>query len=149
MKTYQEPAKQIPVINEVDVLVAGGGPAGIGAALGAARNGAKTMIIEQFNCLGGMATSGMMSHWCGGTESPILDEIVKRQAVVPGERRNALTIPHDRLKTVLFDILEEAGVIIQLHTRTADVIMDGNRIIGVITESKSGREAIMAKTVID
>ena len=61
MQTCLEKEKSLPVVAEVDVLVAGGGPAGVGAALGAARNGAKTMLIEQANCLGGMATSGMMS----------------------------------------------------------------------------------------
>ena len=66
MKTYTEPARTIPVAAETEVLIAGGGPAGIGAALGAARAGAKVMIVEQSNALGGMATGGMMSHWSGG-----------------------------------------------------------------------------------
>ena len=62
MKTYTEPARTIPVAAETEVLIAGGGPAGIGAALGAARAGAKVMIVEQSNALGGMATGGMMSQ---------------------------------------------------------------------------------------
>ena len=147
MRTYCEPAKNIPVINEVDVLITGGGPAGIGAALGAARNGAKTLLLEQTNCIGGMATSGMMSHWCGGTDSPLLEEIISRQALTKNDKR--LTIPHERLKTVLFDMMIEAGIVVQLHTRGADAIMENEQIVGVITESKSGREAIMSKVVID
>lgn len=154
MKTYMEPAKKIPVLDEVDVLVAGGGPAGIGAALGAARSGAKVLVIEEQNCLGGMATSGMMSHWTGSKDSPLFNEIVSRcreagwdcedlRAVGPG------TINHEKLKLVLFDLMEEAGVRYQLHTKLADVIMDGDLVRGVITESKSGREAVMAKVVID
>ena len=61
---YEEPAKQIPVVGSYDVIVAGGGPAGIGAAIAAARNGAKTLLLEQTAQLGGMAVPGMMSHWC-------------------------------------------------------------------------------------
>lgn len=154
MKTYREAEKSLPVAQEVDVLVAGGGPAGIGAALGAARNGAKTMLIEHFNCLGGIATAGMMSHWTGSSEGPVYEEILNRCQAMPwpGEETDAgkrQHINHEKLKLVLFDLLEEAGVIIQLHTDVAAPIMDGNRVVGVITESKSGREAIMAKVVID
>ena len=78
MKTYLEAGKILPVADEVDVLVAGGGPAGVGAAIAAARNGAKTMLIEHFNCLGGIATSGLMSHWTGASEGPIYEEILNR-----------------------------------------------------------------------
>ena len=154
MKTYLEAEKTLPVADEVDVLVAGGGPAGVGAAISAARNGAKTMLIEHFNCLGGIATSGLMSHWTGDSEGPIYEDILNRcqSQPWPGENlENHLwqTINHEKLKLVLFDMLEEAGVILQLHTDAVDVIMDGSRITGVIIQSKSGREAIMAKVVID
>ena len=64
-KTFHEPPRELPVIAETEVLVCGAGPAGIGAALQAARNGAKTMLIEYQDCLGGVATAGMMSHWTG------------------------------------------------------------------------------------
>ena len=61
MKTIVEPQKEIPVFAEADVIVVGGGPAGIGAALAAARNGARTILIEQFGSLGGMQTQGISS----------------------------------------------------------------------------------------
>ncbi len=61
MKTIIEPQKEIPVFYEADVIVVGGGPAGIGAALAAARNGAKTILIEKFGCLGGMQTHSLSS----------------------------------------------------------------------------------------
>ena len=67
MKTIHEMERDIPVIAETDILVAGGGPAGTAAALAAARCGARVMIVENNSCLGGIATSGMMSHWTGGT----------------------------------------------------------------------------------
>lgn len=62
---FLEEAREIPVIGNVDVLVLGGGPAGVGAAVAAAREGAAVMLIEQTGDVGGVATSGMMSHWTG------------------------------------------------------------------------------------
>lgn len=65
MKYYTEPSREIPVAAETEVLVVGGGPAGFGAALHAARMGRKTMLIEQYGAVGGVATTGIMSHWTG------------------------------------------------------------------------------------
>ena len=78
MKYFEEKSKRIPVIASVDVLVAGGGPAGVGAALMAAREGVNVMLLEMEGCLGGVATAGMMSHWTGSSSSRILDEIYDR-----------------------------------------------------------------------
>ena len=154
MKTYTEPARTIPVAAETEVLIAGGGPAGIGAALGAARAGAKVMIVEQSNALGGMATGGMMSHWSGGSTSPLLDEIMHRACESTSLPKNpnegySWCISHECLKSTLLQMMDEAGVKVQLYTQIADVIMDGNRVAEISTESKSGWEAIMAKGVID
>ncbi len=155
MKTYQEKSREIRIENEVDVLVVGAGPAGIGAALSAARNGAKTMLVEQFNCVGGMATSGMMSHFTGGTESPLFDEIMARMMedkscrFSEGQYTNKYTIYHEALKYAMLQLLDESGVILKLYTFACDAIMDGDTLRGVILESKSGRTAVMAKVVID
>ena len=159
MKYYHENAKDIPIIAEVDVLVAGAGPAGIGAAIAAARCGAKVMLIEKCSTPGGIATAGMMSHWSGATQCPLMNEIAERTmkcSILPLETNPDLNehnmrwgIPHEALKQVLFEMLKEAGVTLQLHTMAAGVIKEGNTVKGVITESKSGREAIMAKAVID
>ncbi len=153
MKTYREEGREIPVSYEVDVIVAGAGPAGIGAAIAAARNGAKTLLVEELNCPGGIATSGMMSHWCGGTVSPLTTEITDRCREMHWPEEELLerrwTINHEILKLVLFDILEEAGVQLLLHTRCAGAIKEGNTVKGIILESKSGREAAFAKVVID
>lgn len=65
MKYITEPSRKIPVAAETDVLVVGGGPAGFGAALHAAREGSKVMLIEQYGAIGGVATCGIMSHWTG------------------------------------------------------------------------------------
>lgn len=154
MKTFVEQSREIPVVDHVQVLVAGGGPAGVGAAIAAARTGAKTLIVEQSNVLGGMATAGMMSHWSGSTTSPIGLEITGRtresaSLPVDWEEDSRWNISHEALKRALFDIVEEAGARIQLHTFISGVIKEGDRVVGVITESKSGREAILADVVVD
>lgn len=86
MKSIIEQKREIPVIMEVDVVVAGGGPAGVGAALAATRNGAKTLIVEQFGCLGGMSTSGLHTHmnqmnasWGTGKDENGKSELFKEQ----------------------------------------------------------------------
>ena len=154
MKTFLDKPRELPVVAEVDVLVVGGGPAGVGAALGAARNGAKTMVVEQSNCLGGMATAGLMSHWSGSTSSPIGKEVTDRMRESPSlpidwKEDSARCISHECQKRALFDLMEEAGVAIQLHTWFADAIVEDGCVKGIITESKSGREAILAKVVVD
>lgn len=147
MKMYQEPAREIPVVQEADVLVAGGGPAGIGAALAAARMGMKTILIEQTGDVGGVATTGMMSHWTGNTAGGIYEEILQKSA--PDTDCWRQTINPERLKTVLLTMLEEAGVSLRTYTFASAPIMEGDKITGIITESKSGREAILAKVIID
>ena len=154
MKTITEPSRTIPVASEVDVLVVGGGPAGVGAALAAARVGAKTLVIEEGNCLGGMATAGMMSHWSGSNSSPVANEVfnaMRANGSLPQgwtEDRPSC-ISHEAQKRALQDLVLGAGAEIQFHTFCADTIMEGNRVVGVATESKSGREAILAKVVVD
>ncbi len=153
-KFFAEKAREIPVVAEVQVLVVGGGPAGVGAALAAARNGARTMVVEQANCLGGMATAGLMSHWSGSNSSPIGNEIFNRmrasKSLPPGWREDRpCNISHECQKQALFDLLVEAGVQIQLHTWFADAIVEDGCVKGVVTESKSGREAILADVVVD
>ena len=146
MRFYTQPAKQIPVTYDVDVLVVGGGPAGIGAALAAARQGARILLIEQSGAMGGVATTGLMSHWTGRTEHiGIYGEILRRAQ----DSDNPVLINPEKLKTVLLDMLDEAGVRWLLYTFASDVIIEDGVIKGVVTESKSGREAILARIVVD
>ena len=155
MKTIREPSREIPVSAEVDVLVCGSGPGGIGAALGAARAGCRrVLLVEAGNALGGTATLGMMSHWVGRTESPLMAEIWKRQSespILPESDKGRVNnlVSHEALKGALFALLEEAGVEVQLYTLVVDALKDGDKVVGVVTESKSGREAILAKVVVD
>lgn len=155
MKTYTEPSREIPVSAEVDVLVCGAGPGGIGAALGAARAGCRNvLLLEGGNAVGGVSTTGMMSHWTGSTESPLLEEICRLQSesvlLPPSETgKSDHYISHEALKNTYLKLLADAGVRVQLYTQVVDAIVEDGCVKGVVTESKSGREAILAKVVID
>jgi glycine/D-amino acid oxidase-like deaminating enzyme len=157
MEYYTEPEKQIPIKHIVDVLIVGGGPAGVATAISASRMGVKTLLIEQTGAVGGVATTGLMSHWTGATEGPLYEEILQRakdsekdwnyygDKILHGKRM----INPDKLKLTLLEMLREAGAQVQLYTFASGVIMDDDCITGVITESKSGREAILAKVIVD
>ena len=180
MKSIEEPAKKILVIAETEVLVIGGGPAGISAALAASREGVDTMIVERYGCFGGVITQSMIGTiaWyryaktveAGGISMEFERRAKNMDATVDifGDIKNKDTLEnikkeglivdgkptYEVLDTELFKyladkMLEESGVVSLLHCYAVDVIMDGNTIIGVITESKSGRKAILAKRVID
>jgi hypothetical protein len=150
MEKYLEKERQIPVAASVDVLVLGGGPAGFSAAVNAGREGVSVLLIEQSGDVGGVATTGLMSHWTGNTSGGFYEEIIQRSADAKTSRESEQRIINpERLKTIMLDMLEESKVNLRLYTFACDVIMDGNRIKGVITESKSGREAVMADVIID
>lgn len=154
MNFYSEPSKQIPVKAEVDVLVVGGGPAGFSAAVCAARQGVKTLLVEQAGQVGGVATIGLMSHWTGDTVGGFYREILERSHAVSLDSVESYSTAHktidpERLKIVMLEMLSEAGAELLLYTFACEAILDGSRIRGVIVESKSGREVILARVVID
>ena len=148
--------RQLPCMGEVEVLVCGGGPAGIGAALRAAREGVSVLVVEMSGCLGGIATAGMMSHWGGRSSSKIMTEIWERTRNADlgyswhdenGVGSNA--IAHDLQMIVLEDMMQEAGVQILYYTTVCDAVMDGEQIVGVTLQNKSGRSFIRARRVVD
>lgn len=147
MNTYIEEARSIPVTHEVDVIVVGGGPAGVGAALSSARMGMKTMLVEQAGDVGGVATTGLMSHWTGETRGGLYEEILDA-SLKPGQEARQ-TIDPERLKTVLLTMLLKEQVIIRTYTFACRPIMEGKQVKGLIMESKSGREAVLCKVLID
>ena len=157
MNYIVEKSRKIPVIASVDVLVAGAGPAGIGAALMAAREGVSVMLLEMEGCLGGVATAGMMSHWGGSSSSKILGEIYDRCEEIQREiefdmvqkdcGRN--TIYHEVQKIALDRMMQDAGVRVLFYTKAVDATVVDGKIVGVTVENKSGRGYIEAKRVVD
>jgi len=137
-----------PVVRNVDVLVCGGGPSGCAAALYAARAGAKTMLLENLPFLGGVWTAVGVSHLIAGRGRDGLNaEIHQRLPVHQVFGRNIYLI--EDMKSLLDDLMAEAGVETQLHTRAVAVAKDGARVRGVFTFSKSGFEFIPTRAVID
>ena len=159
-----------------DVAVMGGGPAGVCAAIAAARNGAKTLVVERGNCLGGMATRGLVGPFMtcydkNGRNQVIrglFEEIVERMvakggAIHPKDCRAGtaftswIKIGHDHctpfepecLKLVLDEMCAEAGVIVLFHADFVAPRMDGNVIRGVRLFTKAGMRDIAAKVVVD
>ena len=174
-KTYQEKERTLNVVNECDVLVVGGGTAGIVAALAAARCGAKTVLVERYGYLGGTLINGAvilhsffnMYKTVPGAEKVqvvrgIPQEIVDRMVKAGGSLGHAeqevgssqydpfiTCIDHEMFKHVAFTMMEEAGVKLYMHTVMTDVVMEGNAVKGIVIENKSGRGVVLAKVVID
>ena len=172
MKTIIEPAREIELAAETEILIIGGGPAGIAAATAAARCGARVMLLEKYGFLGGMGTAAMVTNFCGlhaninGSVQQIVrgvaDDILERLDNLDGLREphpvKAKGGGHDvaaqaydtsAYKMATDDLLLSAGVDIRFHTFAVDVLMDGARIDAVLVETKSGRKAIKAEVFID
>jgi hypothetical protein len=195
-KTITESARKIKVVREVDVVVVGGGPGGVASAISAARNGAKTVLIERYGHLGGMATGGLINifpnlsdisgkqHIFGLTQE-IIDRLTRRGGTsYPRKEDWGTTNPRivdyylnaelgffyvrkdlnrdgkqavlytavidpEILKDELNDMVLGAGAELFLHSWGTQPIMDGDTVKGVIFESKSGRQAILGKVIID
>ncbi|MCC5844589.1 MAG: FAD-dependent oxidoreductase [Verrucomicrobia bacterium] len=152
-----EPEKRTPVARACDVVVCGGGPAGVAAALAAARNGAKTLLIELQGCLGGVWTSGMLS-WIIDHENKtgIMTEILETLENEEGRARRPDGTPTsgystELMKLVLERLCLDAGVEVRLHSRVVGGFFAENdrTLTHVLLESPSGREAVEAKVFID
>lgn len=156
-----EPARRIGVLTSCDVLVVGGGPAGVAAAVCAAREGAKTVLLERYNHLGGLWTGGLVlptnsTHGLGragrqeraieGICSEILQRLDGLHATL-GEVNPV--IDPEAGKYVLDCLCEEAHVEVIYHCVATQAIIDSDVIKGVFIESKSGRQAVMCKAVVD
>jgi hypothetical protein len=153
MQTITEAARLTPIVEETDVLVCGGGPAGIAAALAAARRGVSTRLIEVHGCLGGTWTAGQLA-WIWDIDKPGLAHEIGAALAARGARGGThpghYTYDIEALKLLLEELCADAGVQVRLFSRVVAALRDDdNRLTTVITESKSGREAWRARVVID
>ena len=170
---YEEQAKKLPA-RHFDVVVVGGGTAGVIAAIAAARQGAKTILVESKGYPGGTVVEGGTALHSFYNLWKAFPGVEKRQLVkgIPAEMVDRLTarggatgyaemengfdydsvctaIDTEMYKLTAFEMLDEAGVYVCVNTLLAGVVKKGSTISGVILESRSGREMIYAKSFVD
>ena len=150
-------ARRLPVRAEVEVLVAGGGPAGVAAAVTAARQGRVVHILEAHSCFGGMGTAGLVPAFmqftdgvhflAGGIGKEILDELQRREGTYP---HDGTGIRAEVLKRVYDDMVSDAGVDFTFHAHVVDVLWEERGTVStVVCAGKTGLFAVEAKTFVD
>jgi ribulose 1,5-bisphosphate synthetase/thiazole synthase len=159
MDTIEEPARTTPIVHRTDVLVVGSGPGGLAAALAAARTGVEVTLLERFGCFGGNITVVGVEGFAwyrheatveaGGIGREFEDRARAMGAAVPEMQSLSYELDSEGFKLVADRLVEEAGIHPMLHRQFVAPIREGDAITGVIVESKAGREAILAKRVID
>jgi len=141
--------EEVPVLGEFDVVVAGGGPAGFAAGVAAAREGARTLIVERFNCLGGMGTAGLVLPFMAtaGTEGGVFRELLRRMEELGGAK--GLSFDPEAFKFVAQEMALEEGCELLFHTFVERAHVEGGIVKGVFVVNKAGRGLILAKVVVD
>ncbi len=163
-----EPERRTPVYKKVDVLVAGSGAGGLGAAIAAGRSGANTLLLERQAFLGGMATASLQNWFGGPYDIPNgisrellqrLDKMGAARYIERGRFQPAakglspltyhVSFDPESYKYLTADMVREAGAKVLTHTWVVDTIVENKVVKGVIIENKSGRQAVLADVVID
>ena len=150
--TVPLPQRDVPIAAEVEVLVAGGGPAGFGAACAASRQGARTLLVERNAVLGGTSTVGLMNTWnvpperMTGVASEVARRLIAQGAAVSGP-----TIPFDveALKELEMELLLRAGARVLTYTSVIEPLMVEGRVRGALIANKSGLQAVLADALVD
>lgn len=162
--TVTENQREIPVLKKVDVIVAGGGVSGISAAIAAGRAGAKVVLIERNGKLGGVMAASLMANIANyyidsvgnrvieGISREVIDRCVAKNGASPmweNKLTGSVVVDPEILELVFIEMLEEANVQVLLHTYAADILKEKSRLQGLIIESKWGRRAILANSIVD
>lgn len=161
-KTVVVPECKVPVLAEADVLVCGGGTAGVTAACSAARHGASVILVERWPCLGGMLTAALVTIWHRSDREKLVIFGLVEEAVERARKRGWIErepnkiaqyethwLDPEGMKIVFQDMLDEAKVRTFGYTVAGEPIVEAGRIRGVLVDTKTGRRAILAKIVID
>lgn len=156
-----QPQRELPVLHQTDVLVVGAGPAGVVAALAARRAGVRATLVERYGHFGGLWTGGLVllvighivtgkKQVCQGIGEEMLRRLEKLdRGIVNRQPGVNPTVDAEALKYVMVEMIAEDEVDVFLHCWGVDAIMDGNTVKGAVFESKSGRQAILARQVVD
>lgn len=175
MKTYLEPTKELEIAGEYDVIVVGGGPAGLASAIASGRNKAKTLLIERFGFLGGTTTASLMININGfrnqvepdslqavkGIPQEVILELHKLKGlgnspysqkpydIEKGELAYSYCIDPEKFKYVTLKMVVDSGTEVLFHTYFSGVVVENNVLKGVIVENKSGRQVYLGSVTID
>jgi hypothetical protein len=151
-RLLHEPAMTLPLVSDADVIVCGAGPAGISAAITAARSGAKVRLFEWRGCLGGVWTAGLLGYLLDFDKPGFARELLLKldeRDMRRGTSKESVCYEPEGMKLLLEELCVKAGVKFQFHTRVAAAYRDGRRLSTIVTESKSGRQAWRAPVFID
>jgi len=149
---FVEKSQRIPVAREVDVVVVGGGPAGLAAAISAARNGVEVLLVERNSFLGGVPTATLVPVFVIPVDrlSGFSKELVERLVSQGGAWIDrVVSFDPEVFKQVALDMVDELNVSLMLYTSAVKSIIENGLVKGVVTESKSGRQAVVGNVVVD